>query len=268
MKEDESCNGDDINVGMLVSSTEGSSTEVVTIDDTPKLARTLMITTGFDRLLVMDKRKPPWGKQNVRGLISWKSLGKYASETNTRVEDIMDRDPHFVGDTTDLSQVSDIIFRREHVVVHRDSKIIGTVSVADYAAYLTKLTLPFYYLRQIELELRSILKNAGVDAVENPNSADLPAEKARECGNESKKLHELTLYELWSAAVDEKNWKKIGTTIDRVRFRKQLQETAELRNVLLHFRPPNEGSADIIDKLKRMRKTIQVMGRQTKNNKA
>lgn len=250
-----------VTIGSLVTAPEKT---VVTIDDTVKFARTLMIMNDVDRLLVMSQKptKSVPRLQSLEGIITWKSLGKYTSESNASIKDHMDPDPHPVKSGTSLWQVVPIILRREFVIVHENAEIKGTVSVTDYARFLTELTQPYSYLRQIEIGLRSLLQNADIDRVPIEDFPGRAAEKARRQGDDAIELYELTLDELVKAVCN--NWENLGGTIDQAAFGKQSRKIVELRNSLLHFRPLHkEKCDDMLGQLKRMHKTVQVMLRQT-----
>lgn len=228
-------------------------------------ARALMMLEGVDHLVVVSKN--PKGGQPVRlpdlcGILTWKTLGKYASESGSKVKHCMDSDPLKIDSETALSKIVPNILRREYGIIHSKNEIKGSLTVKDYARYLTKETEPFLHISEIELGLRSLMCDAGLEPIPIDGMQGVEIEKARKAGSEHIELSQLTFYNLIDAI--RRNWKLLKiNTIGKEVFLKSLVRANEIRNAAMHFR-----SHDIDDtglhQLWELRKTVQVLLSQQK----
>ncbi len=190
-------------------------------------ATTLMRAYNYSQLPVMA------GERNVKGVISWKSIGssEIAQIGTSEVRHYMDDNisnilRQTVYATDSLIQVSHIIEEHDYVLVKsQQNAIVGIVTVSDLSGEFRTLYEPIYLSGSVELNLRQIVQNA--------NFADCDFEKA----GVTNVIEKLTLSQYNQLISDEGNWSKLKLkNVDCKTFRKCLSEVTDIRNSVVHFR--------------------------------
>ena len=188
-------------------------------------ATTLMRAYNYSQLPVME------GERNVKGVISWKSIG-FSRITQTGVcevrhymDDKVSR--QIVDETYSIIQVSHIIEEHDYVLVKsQQGVIIGIVTASDLSGEFRGLYEPLYLSGSVELNLRQIIQNA--------NFADCDFEKAK---MDPIAIKELTLGKYHQLIGPKKNWRKLNIdNVDRKKFLECLCKARVIRNSVVHSR--------------------------------
>ena len=183
---------------------------------------------NYSQLPVME------GERNVKGVISWKSIGssEIAQNGTSEVRYYMDDNisnisRQTVYATIPLIQVSHIIEEHDYVLVkNQQNAIIGIVTVSDLSGEFRTLYEPIYLSGSVELNLRQIVQNA--------NFADCDFEKVQ---MKPSVIEKLTLGDCHQLIGDKGNWSKLKLKdVDCNIFRNCLSEVTEIRNSVVHFR--------------------------------
>ncbi len=207
----------------------------VTPEDTVSQAITIMLKNDFSQLPVMSSDR------DVKGLISWKSLGSRLSlGCSCRfVREAKDRHYEVDADASLFGAISSVV---EHeCVLVRDSseKISGIVTTSDLSVQFGQLGEPFLLLGEIENQIRNMI--SGKFAREELTTVRNPNDTSREISDPS----DLTLGELLWLLADPKRWEKLGLKIDRKLFVNDLDDIRKIRNDVMHFDPDGIGEDDL-----------------------
>jgi predicted transcriptional regulator len=190
-------------------------------------AITLMMMNNFSQLPVMSSPK------SVAGFISWNSIGEALSNgaTSDQVKDFLITDFTIVPYDTPLLEAIKTVIQKEFVLVQKKDKVFsGIVTIADISSQFLTLTEPFLLLEQIESLIRLLLN--GKFLVE-----DLSVFNEQESSVTIECIDDLTFGQYINLIEKRDNWDKLGLTIDRVNFIKELHIVREIRNDIMHFDP-------------------------------
>lgn len=215
----------------LIRMLDAANREVTSVssNDPIEKAVTLMLANDFSQLPVMD------GPRNLKGLISWKTIGSRLSQKSplTEVRNAMEPAEE-VEDTDTLSRAIDKIVAADCVMVRaRDRSVTGIVTATDLSEQFHNLSEPFMILNIIEGHLRRLIgdrfdletiKAACVDA--DPGRADRIVSAA-----------DLTIGEHQRILEVPDNWEHLGLFADRCAFIDLLDKVRERRNEVMHFHP-------------------------------
>ena len=197
-------------------------------DNPLEVATTLMQLNDFSQLPVMTNER------DVKGIISWKSIGTRLSSGREceLVRHCMDPIFREISINAPMLDAIGDISQHGYVLVRElDNKISGIVTLSDFAEQFSELTGPFILIGEIEGYLRSLihrkftleeLRKASHDSDSGP-----PIEGSAD----------LTFGGYCRLMQDPNNWKKLGLTIDRGEFVKYLDQVREIRNDVMHFNP-------------------------------
>ena len=197
-------------------------------DNPLTVATTLMQLNDFSQLPVMTS------DYNVKGIISWKSIGTRLSSGHecTFVRHCMDPvareisiDAPMFDAIGDISQHGYVLVRGLH------NKISGIVTASDFAGQFSELAGPFLLIGEIEGYLRSIIHRKFT--LEELQKAGYGADS----GNPIEGSADLTFGGYCRLMQDQNNWKKLRLTIDRGEFVKYLDAVRQIRNDVMHFNP-------------------------------
>lgn len=202
-------------------------------------AVTLMLEHNFSQIPVMTSER------EVKGLISWKSLGTRLSLGNcvTIVRDGMDKHQELTTDASLFDAVR-IIAEHECVLVRDQTKVIcGIVTASDIGVQFQQLAEPFLLLGDIENHIRYLIdatfSPADLESVKDPSDSERKIEDASD----------LTFGEYVRLLQNDAQWKKLNTKIDRNTFIEELDRVRNIRNDVMHFDPdPIDG-----DNMKRLK---------------
>ena len=209
-------------------------------------AITLMRIKGFSQLPVMTT------KTEVKGVISWRSLGKAYVDGRSpkKVQDCME-EAHEVATTATLADATREIWKHDYVLVRgKDRSIPGIVTAADLAHQFEELALPFLLIGEIEHHLRNLVR--GKFAVDE--FAD-----AAKGEKEVRGPTDLTFGDYCRLLGQEKSWKKLDLNIDRKEFIKHLEGVRVIRNDVMHFSPDGI-EPENVDQLDQLVRFLRELG--------
>jgi predicted transcriptional regulator len=218
-------------------------------DDPLNAAVTIMLREEFSQLPVMTNER------DVKGAVTWRTIAcrlAFGKECSV-VRDCMDRSVEIVNSDVSLFRVIDQIAINDFVLVRdKERKISGIVTTADLSESFHQLGQPFLLLGEIENQLRRVIdKKFTIDElkeVQNPSDTD----------REIASVSDLTFGEYVRLLQNEGMWKKVGLSIDRVTFIKDLERTNGIRNDVMHFDPDGIGPDDL-EFLKKVAGLMQVL---------
>jgi len=190
-------------------------------------AITLMLSNDFSQLPVMT------GERDVRGMISWTSIGTRLAleKSGTSAQELMDIHQEIRADAS-LFQAIPIITQHQYVLIRgSDNRITGIVTASDLSLQFQQLAEPFLLLGEIENHIRRILANKF-------SASELgEAQDPRDTQRAVSQVSDLTFGEYIRLIENPDRWKKLVLPIDRKIFIKQLDRVREIRNDVMHFDP-------------------------------
>jgi CBS domain-containing protein len=191
------------------------------------VACTLMLSHDYSQLPVMQ------GDRNVKGLVSWKSIGRKLAfgQEATSVQECM-VSHHELREDASLFEAIAVIAIHDCVLVRdRENRITGVVTGADISEQFHVLAEPFLLLGDIENRIRSLIQRCfNRDELAG---ARVPTDTERIVEDVS----DLTFGEYVRLLESPVNWEKFGPHIDRAEFIKQLGRIRDIRNDVMHFDP-------------------------------
>ncbi len=202
-------------------------------------AITLMLMLDYSQLPVMQ------GERSVKGLFSWKSLGrrlalKCPCET---VSDAME-EVRTVSAEASIFQVAELLSRDAVVLVQKsatDAKVIGIVAASDVAEQFGSLGEPFLLIGEIESRVRLLIDGkftlGDLATVKDPEDTD----------RQINSVADLTFGEYVRLFQNPAMWEKCLLNIDRGVFVKQFEKVREIRNDVMHFDPDGIGPEALHD---------------------
>ena len=197
-------------------------------DNPLEAATTLMQLNDFSQLPVMTSER------DVKGIISWKSIGtRFSSGRECElVRHCMDPAFREIGIDAPLFDAVEDISQHGYVLVRGlDRKIAGIVTASDFAGQFSELAGPFLLIGEIEGYLRNIIhRKFTLDEMQE-------ASHGLEGGRPIEGAADLTFGGYCQLLQNPNNWKKLRLTIDRVEFVKYMDEVREIRNDVMHFNP-------------------------------
>lgn len=191
-------------------------------------AATLMGLNDYSQLPVMTSER------EVKGMINWRSMGEaYAGGNSPEfVRECMENH-HEIGIDMILADATDYICRHDCVLVRgEDKEITGIVTAADLALQFKKNTHPFLLVGEIEHHLRNFVRGK------------FTVNELKEVADGSKEIlgpDDLTFGGYCRLIEIQKNWERLGLSIDRVSFLDRINKVRYIRNEIVHF------SADDVD---------------------
>jgi CBS domain-containing protein len=236
----------------LVRMLKAANRGVVSVkpQDTIERAITLMLAYDFSQLAVIT------GERDLKGAISWKSIGSRLSQRNslTYVQDAMDQAKE-VSDTDSLFEVTKIIIQRDFVFVRAaDRTITGIITATDLSEVFQRLSEPFLLLARIENQIRRLIQDVfDIDTLRAACDERDPDRKAKVT-----RASQLTFGEYQRIFEKEDNWTKLGFVACRQTFCKQLDEVRKLRNEIMHFHPDVIEEGDF-EQLRRFLRLIEQL---------
>ena len=197
------------------------------------VATTLMHMNDFSQLPVMQN------DHNVKGMISWKSIGIRLSSGHDcqQVKDCMDTLVPIVRIEDPLFSAIGYISQHDYVLVRgQNRKITGIVTSSDVVDQFAQLAGPFLHIGEIEGYLRSLVdKKFTVDEIQQAMSGS---------GRTVSGPEDLTLGGYRQLLGKEERWDRLNLGFDRKEFVRQLDWVREKRNDVMHFAPDGLGPED------------------------
>ncbi len=221
-------------IGKLAS----ANTELTFVrpDDPVEKAVTLMMSNQFSQLPVMT------GKRDVKGVISWKSLGSRLAmgASCDVVRECMEAHQEIIADTS-LFEAIPAIVENQYVLIRDDeNKICGMVTTSDLSLQFQQLGEPFLLIGEVENYVRRMIRGK-FTGEELAAGKDPASDTNRQVENEV----DLTFGELVRFVEDPRNWMKLTLAIDRVEFVTSLDRIRRIRNDVMHFDPDGIGKEDL-----------------------
>ena len=221
-----------------IGAIEAANRRPVRVDPNSPLnvATTLMLTNDFSQLPVMQNER------DVRGVISWKSIGTRLALRQDRqfVRECMDSSvPEISIEAPLFSAVEDISQHGYVLVRAEDNKITGIVTSSDIGYQFMQLAGPFLMIGEIEGYLRSLVHRKFTSSEMQETLP--PSESGRPVASPE----DLTLGGYCQLLGREAIWNRLGLNLDRREFVKQLDWVREKRNDVMHFDPDGLEPGDI-----------------------
>lgn len=209
----------------------------VTPDDDLSKAKTLMAANDFSQIPVITSPR------EVKGIITWKSIGSSPRTDGDRVRHFMDDSVQVIEGRRPLFEAVHIIADHGYVLVRgQDNSITGIVTASDLNNQLLRLTEAFLLVGEIENHVRRIIhcrftRSEVLDVIGEPDKDAIDG------------IEDLTFGGYCRLLEDPKRWNKLDLQDDRATFVKQLNEVRKIRNDVMHFNF-KKPSADDIQKLR------------------
>jgi CBS domain-containing protein len=204
-------------------------------DNTVSEAITLMMKHDFSQLPVIS------GERTVKGLISWKSLGKRLAMDKkcNLVREAMEQ-VHVIDLDTSLFEGIPLIATHDCVLVRDAStKVCGIMTSFDISETFVELAEPFLLLGEIENLIR--------DMMEGRFSKE-ELEKGRDpldAGRTIEIVSDLNFGGYLRLMQDSGSWEKLQTKLDRQTFVGYLERVRIIRNDTMHFDPDGIDDSDL-----------------------
>lgn len=201
-------------------------------ENTIEEATTLMIRYSFSQLPILS------GRSGVDGIISWKSIGRTLA-LGIECKKVFDckEDVTILSLEEPLFKAVKTILEKEVVLVkEKDNSICGIITATDIGDQFIQLSEPFLLIEQIENHLRKLLHNKltfeEIKSVVSEETLEKPFNH----------LSNLSFGHYVRIIENAKLFEKLEIKVDRVIFRKLLEDVRLIRNFVMHFRPePFEG---------------------------
>jgi hypothetical protein len=199
----------------------------VTPNDTVKHAVTLMLKHDFSQLPVMT------GTRDVKGIVSWKSLGSRLAlgRKPERLLDFVDSHHELSSDVSLFEAIPAIIECDCVLIRDRTQAVCGIVTAADLSVQFRQLTEPFLLLNEVEDHVRNLV-NGRFSATELAAARD-PSASARPVS----RVADLTLGEYLRLLEKPDNWARLDLQVSRRIFTDSLRGVLDIRNDVMHFDP-------------------------------
>lgn len=230
-------------IGSLVAADK--KLETVTPNDPLTSATTKMRINDYSRLPVMN------GERDLKGIISWQSIGERLTSDVERKEvhhwevrhcmapesQVMQQVIH---EDISLFDAIKIITKYDYVLVRdRKDAISGIVTASDLSNQFEKITGPFLFVGEIERHLRNLIDG----------KFTIPEMKGdREIANDGEiaGTADLTFGDYEHLLGKPDYWKRLALPgINRKDFIKYLQLARLIRNNIMHFDPDGITSEDL-----------------------
>lgn len=192
------------------------------------VATTIMLHRDFSQLPVMN------GERNVRGVISWASIGSRLAlgiQCNWVRECMVPA--HIISADKSLFDAINKIVTHQYVLVHDSArKICGIVTTSDLSLQFRQLAEPYLLLGEIENHIRRIIQRGRftteqLQQCRDPNDANRSVDS----------VSNLTFGEYIRLLENPKWWAQASLTVDRRIFIDELKKIGQIRNDVMHFDP-------------------------------
>ena len=217
-------------------------------------AITLMIAKDYSQLPVMQNER------NVKGIVSWKSIGYRRSfgQDSNDVRDYVDPVTVIPKDTT-LFEAIGIVERNDYVLVQdSDNTISGIVTASDLTNQFEQIAGPFLLVGEVEGHLRNLVHGKFTTEQMNDVAGGAADGTAREINGAA----DLTLGDYCQLFERAELWGHLNLAVDQKGFVKCLHTVREIRNGIMHFSPdgqPEEYYGKIME-LVRLFRTLSNLG--------
>lgn len=222
----------------------------VTPDAPLSEATQLMISHDYSQLPVMTNDR------HIKGIVTWASIGIRLAlgKKCGFVRECMVKHHEISADTALLSAIDDIV-RHGYVLIRNAEGIVtGIVTTTDLSQQFRQLAEPFLLLGEIENYIRRMTQDKyTIDEVRQT------CEPGR-VNNDIQSISDLTLGEYLRLLENAERWDRLGLSVDRSQFCKDLEEVRQIRNNVMHF-DPDELRTEDMDKLRRFVRLMQELAK-------
>ena len=202
-------------------------------DDDLSKAKTLMASNDFSQVPVMTSTR------EVKGVITWKSIGSSTRPTGDKVRHFMDDSPQIIDGRRPLFEAVGIISNHGYVLVRgHDNSISGIVTISDINSQLLQLTEAFLLIREIEGHVRTIIH---CRFTREEVLSVLPVSKREAVTG----IADLSFGDYCRLMESPILWERLSLYDDRATFVQQLHEVREVRNHVMHFNITRHPAKDI-----------------------
>ncbi|MDD4778379.1 MAG: CBS domain-containing protein [Fermentimonas sp.] len=227
-----------------ISLVDAAKRPPVTVSSDNKImdAITKMMYNDYSQLPVTS------GSKTIKGFVSWETIGNSLINSEFSLDDPVSKytNTEIVIVSIDeplLKAVAKVLKKDFVVVVDKTKALSGLVTTSDISAEYLSLTERFLIIEQIENRVRYMM--------EGKFSTD---EIQQLCNNENKQiqyLEDLSFGDYIRILQKEENWSKLGLSINKKYFLKELNDIRIIRNKIMHFKS-NSLSKDDFVKLRLM----------------
>ena len=198
----------------------------VSPDDPLNKATMIMQMKDYSQLPVMQ------GKREVKGVISWKSIGsRYAMGAECAfVRECMEPAQIVDADTPLLDAINRITEHGYVLIRGEDRLITGIVTYFDIVSQFHDMAGPFLIIGEIEEHLRQL--------VHRKFTLDQLKQSAE--GTEGRPINgigDLTLGNYCRLLQEPTNWERLKLPVNKEFFNKKLDKVRKIRNDVMHFNP-------------------------------
>jgi CBS domain-containing protein len=213
-------------------------------------AVTLMLSHDFSQLPVMTSER------TVKGIISWRSVGgRWAlGKGGDAVRDFLDEAHEIPADRSIFAALPTITEHGYVLVRDATARIVGIVTTSDLSLQFQQLAEPFLLIGEIENQIRRLMD--GRFTKDELARARDPSDSSRTIDS----VADLTFGEYLRFIQDPVRWEKLGVTLDRTIFIKDLDAVRVIRNDVMHFDPDPLPDAELLT-LRKFAKFLQTLQR-------
>jgi len=213
---------------------------------------TLMMANDFSQLPVMVNER------DVKGTISWKSIGSRLALRQAPASARQAMDPHAeISSEASLFTAIPVIVEHEYALVRSpDNRIVGIITTNDLSLQFQQLSEPFLLLGEIENHIRRIIgaRFTSEQLAEIKDGAD--------SSRSVKSPSDLTFGEYKRLLENPAKWSLLNLELDRSVFIQLLDKVRETRNNVMHFDP--DGIEDeelvVLREFAKFLRTLQTLG--------
>ena len=177
---------------------------------------------------------PNGNKWNVKGIISWKSIGARLTHGSKcdLVQDCMETPAQILQIATPLVEAMSAVTKHGYVLVKRDDGTIsGIITASDLATQFETSAAPFILTGEIEGHLRRLIH--GKFTLDEMRETA----KGTQGGKPIDGASDLTLTGYHALLGKAEYWGRLQINVDRDQFRAHLETVRDIRNNLMHFNP-------------------------------
>ena len=183
-------------------------------NDPLEKAATIMLVEDFSQLPVMENER------NVKGVISWRSIGTaltFGHKIN-EVRQCMEPHRETTVDAPFFNVIKDIQDHGYVLVRDLDKTISGIVTASDFSVQFAQLAQPFLVIGEIELHLRNLVSKFTLEEM---------AEASDDPNRTIESSADLNVGTYIRLLENRDRWDKLGLRVDRVTFMRELEHVRE-----------------------------------------
>lgn len=222
--------------------------------DTLERAASLMRLHNFSQLPVMR------GKRAV-GIVSWRSIGQAMLDNSAaQLSDCVDRTVVTVKVSDSLIETIDRINEQDYVLVAKtNDDISGIITSADLGDTLASIARPYLLISQCEEALRGLIRQCLESAVlSGEEVAKAMLSSTRTFDGE---VDDLPFGDLVNVLKTDAVWEASSFRTDAATLRKELNDVAQLRNEIMHFRKHSDHTLGVRSRLPFIVNEVKALSR-------